>query len=247
MEDLIYDKNNSFGNDINIRFARNRIKKTQKILRGIIKNNKIKNCLDIGTGTGYFLDFIKKLSPSIECFGIDISAKAIAIARNNYNDINFSQEEIASFAKNGKKFDLILSLENIEHIYNLDEYLAIVSKLLNKNGILLVSTPNLNSYLNRFLILFGMIPRFQEYFLFDNVPIFSIGGRDFPSNPPPPSGHIRILNCTVLDYIAKKFKFKIIARYGAGLFGHKKILGSIDLFFSFFPHLANCLIYVYKK
>ncbi len=120
-------------------------------------------------------------------------------------------------------------------------------KLLDKNGILIISTPNLNSWLNRFLILFGKIPYFQEYFFYDNVPIFSIGKRDFLSRSSTPSGHIRILNRHVLDFIAKKYDLKILKKSGAGLYAHKKILGTIDRFFSLFPSLASCIIYIYRK
>lgn len=240
-----YEK--SYGNDIAEKFAVNRIRKTEKIIKQILQNNKIKKCLDIGAGTGYISGFVKNLDSKIDCYAIDISKKAIAIAAKNYPEIKFIQDDIIPWAENGKKFDLILSLENIEHIYNLDEYLDAINSSINKDGVLVVSTPNLNSWLNRLLILFGKIPYFQEYFFYDNVPIFSIGQRNFPPRSSKPSGHIRILNCQVLNFIARKYKLKIIGRYGAGLYAHKKILGTIDKFFSLFPSLASCIIYIYKK
>lgn len=245
MTDLFYEQ--SFGNDIDSKFARNRIKKTQAIIAGIVRRNKIKTCLDIGSGTGYMSGLVKQLDSNIACTGIDISAKAIALARQKYPEVNFVQEDIAAWSKSKAKFDLILSLENIEHIYNLDEYLASIDSLLKPGGVLIVSTPNLNSWLNRLLVLFGRIPYFQEYFFNDTVPVFSVGKKDFPSRQSIPSGHIRIMNYQVLKFIAKKFDWKIEGRYGAGLYAHKVVLGSIDKLFSYLPSFASCIVFVYKK
>ncbi|MEK7652893.1 MAG: methyltransferase domain-containing protein [Patescibacteria group bacterium] len=103
MQDSIYDKNESYGHEIESVFAKNRIKKTKKIIERIIQKNKIKNCLDVGTGTGYFLDFVKRVNKKIDCFGIDISVKAIILAKNNYRNINFSQDDIISFTGRGGK------------------------------------------------------------------------------------------------------------------------------------------------
>ena len=243
MEKSFYDQ--GYGNDIDSEFADNRLKKTKSVIRGIIRNNKIRRCLDIGCGTGYFSGFVKGLDPKIECVGIDISKKAIGIARRNNPDAEFIEADFSAWADAGNKFDLILSLESIEHIYDLDGYLAAIKASLAEGGTLVISTPNLNSWLNRILILFGMIPYFQEYFFHDNVPIFSIGKRDFPARSSVPSGHIRILNSRVLAFIAKKCDWEIKRKYGAGLYANKPIFGKIDRIFSIFPSLASCIIYVY--
>ncbi len=245
MDSTFYEK--SYGNQLESAFAKNRIKKTKKIIKRIIGKNKIKKCLDIGSGTGYISNYVKGLDDKIDCYALDISKKAVAIGQKKYPEVKFVLNDITEWQSKGEKFDLILSLENIEHIYDLDRYLAAIDKLLNKNGVLIISTPNLNSWLNRLLILCGTIPYFQEYFFNDNVPIFSIGKRDFLSRESMPSGHIRIFNCQVLNFIARKYNWKIVSRSGAGLYAHKKLMGMIDKFFSLFPGLASCLIYVYKK
>ena len=112
-----------------------------------IKNsfNKL-NCLDIGCGGGLLSERIARLGASVT--GIDITKDSIEIAKfhafNSGLNINYINSDISSFTKNnsGKKFDLIIASEVVEHLDNRVLFFEEVSKLLKNKGILILTTIN---------------------------------------------------------------------------------------------------------
>lgn len=74
------------------------------------KNNKI---LDIGCGTGSNTHYLSQFSNDIT--GIDCSKSAINIAKNTFPLINFTQEDIVTFAS-VKKFDFIIDTHTMHCI-----------------------------------------------------------------------------------------------------------------------------------
>lgn len=82
--------------------------------------------------------------------------------------LNTSTEEIGSWksaikanAENFKskvKYDIIFIGDVLEHTYNPDGVIASCTLVLNKNGYLILSTPNLACIYNRIFLLFGWSP-----------------------------------------------------------------------------------------
>ena len=128
------------------------------IKENIINNFKLKNkfkplskvnILDIGCGGGLLSEPMSRMGANVT--GIDASDKNIKIAKlhskKNKLKINYlcsSPEKL----KIGKKFDVILNMEIVEHVEDIDFFLKSCSKLLKKNGIMFVATINktLKSY-----------------------------------------------------------------------------------------------------
>ena len=115
-------------------------------------NNLLKDfeILDIGCGGGLISEPMARLGANVT--GIDASEKNIKIAslhskknKLQINYLNKSPEQLDS----QKKYDIILSLEIIEHVENVDIYLKSCEKLLKKNGLMFTATLNrtLTSYL----------------------------------------------------------------------------------------------------
>ena len=99
--------------------------------------------LDVGCGEGHLLSRISLHVEKQNLTGMDI---------HQYNE-NFE----FSFLKHNlnettdyltHRFDIILATEVIEHIENPRFFLREMCRLLNKNGILIISTPNLYSLLS---------------------------------------------------------------------------------------------------
>ena len=106
--------------------------------------------LDIGCGGGLLSEPMYKLGAKVT--GIDASKKNINIAKIHakkkklkINYVTSSPEKL----KIKKKFDVILSMEIIEHVSDLDYFIKSCSNLLKKNGVMFVATINrtLKSYL----------------------------------------------------------------------------------------------------
>ncbi len=74
---------------------------------------------------------------------------------NDFNTEDLNTEKISINSDSG---DLIFMCEVIEHLYNPDLVLQECHRILKKDGKLLITTPNLTSWFNRILLLFGYFP-----------------------------------------------------------------------------------------
>lgn len=122
------------------------INRYKEILLYLEKYRSTNNILDIGCGTGIFLEEAKKLGWNVfgteygddkikQCTQKGISMNQGILDKNNYKD----------------KFDIITSFEVIEHINNPKNELENISSLLRKGGIIYLTTPNFNSISRRYL------------------------------------------------------------------------------------------------
>lgn len=101
--------------------------------------------LDIACGTGYgSVKFSNKFS---NVYGADYDFEQILENREKYKHIEnliFQQEDIMSLSFESNKFDVILSMETIEHV---DPHKALneLRRVLKKGGYLILSTPQNSS------------------------------------------------------------------------------------------------------
>ena len=135
-------------NPIRISYIRENIIKTFKLnqKKPPLKNIKI---LDIGCGGGLLSEPMCRLGADVTA--IDASKKNIDVAKLHAKKNNLNIDYICSSPEKLKinnKFDVILNMEIIEHVEDVDFFLASCSKLLKKNGIMFVATLNktLKSY-----------------------------------------------------------------------------------------------------
>ena len=116
------------------------------ILKKINKHLKPKvKILDIGCGAGT-LDFYLA-NKGYNITGVDISDKAISscikTAKSlNFNNVKFLQVDFPQNVPDGK-FDFILFSEVIEHLENDSLAIQKIYYLLNKGGIVFLSTPSI--------------------------------------------------------------------------------------------------------
>ena len=99
--------------------------------------------LDIGCGEGYGSDFLAGYARSV--LGIDYDAAVIDYAKDKYHKpgLEFSVLDIKRLDSLSRKFDLICSFQNIEHIQDTGKLLRNISGLLNDNGVFICSTCNI--------------------------------------------------------------------------------------------------------
>ncbi len=108
------------------------------------KLNKHTSLLDIGCGSGKFLNEIKNLTGS-QIYGIDISQTAVTVAKNNYGiDIFCGTITESPFASNS--FDLITAWSYLEHVPNPSQVLEKLYDLLKPGGDFVLSCPNFDSF-----------------------------------------------------------------------------------------------------
>jgi len=110
---------------------------------GIIKRYSPGNSiLDIGCGTGEFLDYCQKMG--LHCIGVEPSDKARNFASTTYG-LDVKADFLAGI-ENSDRFDCITLWHVLEHIHKLDETLKKLSGILKKEGVLIVALPNSNSF-----------------------------------------------------------------------------------------------------
>lgn len=100
--------------------------------------------LDIGCGSGLFLEFL--LSQGYKnALGIDLSQDNIEICKKK--KLNVVKEDAFVFLKKNQKFDLIVMNDIIEHIpkNEIADLLKLIKSCLNSDGSLIVKTLNMSN------------------------------------------------------------------------------------------------------
>jgi SAM-dependent methyltransferase len=137
--------------------------------------------LDIGCGTGIFVNEARRQGRFVEVYGIDISDIAIDIAQQqgvNAQVINLSSENLP-YPDNF--FDAITILSTLQYIYQPQIALKECYRTLKMNGVLLLTVPNMCSIGKIYkLIVKGCFPKSSKdivgydggtinYFCFRNI------------------------------------------------------------------------------
>ena len=100
--------------------------------------------LDIGCGGGLVAEPMARLGAQV--VGIDASAKNIGIASNHAGRmglaIEYRHTTAEALVAAGEKFDAVLSLEVVEHVADVNSFLADCGALVRPGGALLLATLN---------------------------------------------------------------------------------------------------------
>ncbi|HEX5432245.1 MAG TPA: methyltransferase domain-containing protein, partial [Bryobacteraceae bacterium] len=101
-----------------------------------------KRVLDAGCGTGYGCAELARSASFVA--GIDIAADAVSYGRRNGAPPNaaFAQASAACVPFGSASFDLVTAFEVIEHLENWRDFLEEIKRVLRRQGLFLVSTPN---------------------------------------------------------------------------------------------------------
>jgi len=152
--------------------------------------------LDIGCGNGALLAEIRKLGTWNLC-GIESSESAVSLARGEGFDVRLGDATVdAATLFEPHSFDLIVSAEVIEHVYDPRALLRQAHALLKPRGRLLLTTPY-HGYLKNLLIAI-------------------LGKSDSHFNPLWDCGHIKFWSRATLSAALAEAGFHKIEFYGAG-------------------------------
>ncbi|MTI19966.1 class I SAM-dependent methyltransferase [Fulvivirga sp. RKSG066] len=130
------DKGNSLINQV-YKIARNFTLKGKKSL--VSKYYTQGNILDIGCGTGHFLNVFN--TKHWKTYGIEPNQTAREQAQLRVSNTFESIDDLPSSAK----FDIITMWHVLEHVPDLNDFLKKVNTYLSKKGVFIVAVPNMNS------------------------------------------------------------------------------------------------------
>ena len=105
-------------------------------------HRKTGRLLDIGTGTGYFADTMKRGGWQVEA--IEKNAHARAFAKEHFGLEVKPDTALKDFEPDS--FDVITLWHVMEHLEPLNEVWETLNSLLTENGVLIVAVPNCSSY-----------------------------------------------------------------------------------------------------
>ncbi len=150
-EDIEKLYNNAYQNVSSSYFSKvrkkmNRSKRRSKFLeKFILKKNNIK-FLDIGSNGGFMVEAARLRGH--EATGIEIDPYSIKYARQHYTKNVFFEGNLeAYYDKNSeKKFDIIYCSEVIEHLVDINKFIMLIKKLLDTNGIVFLTTPDIKHW-----------------------------------------------------------------------------------------------------
>ncbi|MBL7058492.1 class I SAM-dependent methyltransferase [Patescibacteria group bacterium] len=117
------------------------LKEINKIIKDIHQPKEEIRILDMGCGSGEFIDFLR-LNTGCKCYGVDISEERVEISRSKFPDVDFSVGSLESTNFKDGEFDVIISTQAIEHLFD-DELKTTfdeMHRLLTKKGRVLLTT-----------------------------------------------------------------------------------------------------------
>jgi len=204
--------------------------------------------LELGCGEGLLSQRIRKKTHA-DVFGIDISTSGVTLAKKR--GIKATVADLNSILPfPDTYFDMILSDQVLEHVYNTDFLLSEIFRILKPGGSVIAITPNLSFWLNRILFIIGVYPVFLE--AGERSKLY---GTRFLKNyiqDKGAMGHIHIFNRHALEDIFRAHGFSITRVFGSPLsWNLPKFLqipyNMADRFFSLFPSLARDIVIIAMK
>lgn len=144
----------------NLEFTGERLTTSVNSIHGVIEHlhryaiaqkiTKNKVVLDIASGEGYGSFLLSKSATKV--YGVDIDEKSINHAKIKYassKNIQFNKGSTDAIPLEDESVDVVISFETLEHHDKHDLMMQEVSRVLKKNGVLLISSPEKSIYSER--------------------------------------------------------------------------------------------------
>jgi len=214
-----------------------------EICYGLIKEKLLRNSgerkriLDIGCGDG---SFSSRFERYCNVFGVDVSQRSVDLARKAGLDARVVDISYEKLPFSNSYFDLVYMGDVIEHLLNPDFAILEVLRVTKSNGYLILSTPNLASWLNRLLLLVGVQPMFSEVSAVKN---FSRAGKQDTVAV----GHLRIFTYGSLRKFLAHYGFSIVKAKGAYYDDLPNPLRAVDSLLSNIPSVASTIVVEARK
>ena len=115
-------------------------------LKNLIYYKSNSKLLEIGSAYGFFLEIAKDYFSHVE--GVDITDDGINYAKQKLN-LNVKNVDFLEWDTKKNKWDIICLWDTIEHLKRPDFFLKKANNLLNNDGLMAITTGDINSWLAR--------------------------------------------------------------------------------------------------
>jgi SAM-dependent methyltransferase/glycosyltransferase involved in cell wall biosynthesis len=107
---------------------------------------RAKDVLDVASGEGYGSALLAQVARSV--VGVDVAEDAITHAALNYRceGLSFRRGAAEQLPLVDASVDVVVSFETLEHLYDHEQFLAEIRRVLRNPGLLILSTPDRDIY-----------------------------------------------------------------------------------------------------
>ena len=209
-----------------------------QVVADLVRDLAPQSVLDIGCGRGTLLKALRQQEPNRRYIGSELSAHLRSQAQQAGFFVVKSDIE-KGLDLPDESVDCVVFGEVIEHLVDPDAALQHISRVLRKDGYLIVTTPNLASWCNRILLLMGIQPLFTETSLHAKLgrKLRALGQWNATE------GHLKIFTLAALCEMLRSNGFLVHNTFGTRFPGSPPF-GFLDAFFARFTTLASGLIVV---
>lgn len=110
-----------------------------------------KRILDVGCGSGMFLDFLQRQIPSAQLVGYDLNVELLAdLPARGHGVLTGDLSQVKELVKQVEPFDAICMLQVLEHASDPIDMLQTFLALLRPGGLLVITTPNASGPIKNF-------------------------------------------------------------------------------------------------
>lgn len=182
------------------------------------KNPKAK-VLDLGCWDGDLSLKVAKIIDTKKIYGIEIDPNKVKEAKSK-GVIAFKEDLNKKIPFKDNFFDVIIANQVIEHLYNTDNFIEEIYRVLKPNGYVIISTNNLASWHNLFALILGYQPFPSDISSYTNIGkligLFKGDGKSW--------SHLRIFTTHSLIDLLKFYKFNINKVVSVGYYPFPQIL-----------------------
>lgn len=199
------------------------------IINQLFKDRKDIKILDVACGEGAFASRLFDTGfKNVNCVDID-SHNFKFSGRINFTEIDLNNySDVSHFVTNNAgEYDLVIGMETIEHLENPWLYIHMLKTVLKKDGVLILTTPNINSIYSKIIYILR-----DRFFLFmeSNLSYY----------------HINPISTFEIETICKYNDLNIVEIYPGGTYPIIWIKRN-DLLFSFLYSMSNIFFYPFAK
>lgn len=126
----------------------------REVLKTLETFNKGQRLLEVGCGNGRLLAAIVEMG--FDAIGIDVSSEAVAVCCEK--GLKAECVDVSQGVPYDEQFDICVSVEVLEHIFDPYHFLDQINKSLKPGGLAILTTPNFGYYLWQWRYLRGESP-----------------------------------------------------------------------------------------